>query len=79
MLVVEHIPLHEVEIRVLREARAAERVAMEVVNGDDLVLVDEAARKSRADEASPSGDDDPLPAQWHAGESSSRVCIPLGT
>ena len=34
------------EVRVVGERRAAERVAVEVVDGDDLVLVDEPARAS---------------------------------
>ncbi len=50
-LCVEDVPLHEVEVRVLRETRPAERVTMEVVDGDDLVRVDEPARERRADEA----------------------------
>ena len=48
---VEHVSLHEREIRMVRERRAAERVAMEVVDGDDLVVVDEAPRERRPDES----------------------------
>ena len=47
--------------------RARERVAMEVVGGDDLVLVDEAARERRADESGAAGDEDSL-ALKHDGE-----------
>ena len=41
-------------------ARARERVAVEVVGRDDLVLVDEPPRERRADEAGAAGDEDPL-------------------
>ena len=64
--VLEHVPLDELEVRVLRERRPAQRVAVEVVQGDDLVLVDEAASERRADEPRAAGDDDPLSAQRHA-------------
>ena len=47
---VEHVGLVEAEVRVLGELRAGERVAVEVVDRDDLVVVDEAARERRADE-----------------------------
>ena len=63
---VEDVPLHEVEVRVLGEARPAERVAVQVVDGDDLVRVDQPARERRADEPCAAGDDDPLAAQGHA-------------
>ncbi len=63
---VEHVPLDEREVRMLGEGRAAERVAVEVVERDDLVLVDEPARERRADEAGAARDDDALSAQSHA-------------
>ena len=47
-------------------ARAAERVAVQVVHCDDLVLVDEPTRERRADEARAARDDDALPGQSHA-------------
>ena len=69
---IEHVALDELEVRMLRERRAAERVPVEVVERDDLVRVDESARERRADEAGAAGDHDPFPAQWHAGESRCR-------
>ena len=69
---VEHVALHEAEVRMVPERRAAERVAVQVVDRDDLVLVDEAPRERRADEARAARDDDPLTRQSHAGESTSR-------
>ena len=57
---VEHVRLVEREVRVLGERRAGERVAVQVVDGDDLVLVDEPAGERRADEAGAAGDEDPL-------------------
>ena len=62
-------PCDEREVRVVGERRAAERVAVEVVDGDDLVVVDEPPRERRADESRAAGDDDALSAQSHAGES----------
>ena len=63
------------QVRVVGEVRAAERVAVEVVNGDDLVVVDEAARERGADEARAAGDQELLAAQRHfLAESSLRVC-----
>jgi hypothetical protein len=52
---------------VLGEVGAAERVAVEVVDGDDLVVVDEATGQRRADEARAAGDQDPLAGERHAG------------
>ena len=69
---VENVALDEREVRMLGEIRASERVAVEVVDRDDLVLVDEPPRKRRADEPGAAGDDDPLPGQCHARESSDR-------
>ncbi len=74
---VEHVALHEREVRMLGERGAAERVAVEVVDGDDLVLVDEPPRECRPDEARAARDHDALSRQSHAGESSDlRVFIP---
>ena len=50
----------------LGERRAGQRVAVEVVERDDLVVVDEPARERRADEAGAAGDEDPFPLQRHA-------------
>ena len=63
---VEHVALHEVEVRVVAEVGARERVAVEVVERDHLVRVDEPARERRPDEAGAAGDQDPLAAQSHA-------------
>ena len=57
---VEDIGLVELEVRVLGERRARERVAVEVVGRDDLVLLDELARKGRSDEPGAAGDEDAL-------------------
>ena len=51
---------------------ARERVAVEVVEGDDLVVVDEPPRERRADEAGAAGDQDPLAAQRHAASLAAR-------
>ena len=72
LIQVEHVALHEAEVRMVAERRAAERVAVEVVDRDDLVLVDEAPCERRADEACAAGHDDALARQSHAGESTSR-------
>ncbi len=69
---VEHVTLDELEVRMLGEARPAERVAVQIVDGDDLVRVDEPAGERRADEACAARDDDPLAGQRHAGESRGR-------
>src|SRR5581483_12126805 len=57
---VEHVSLHEAEVLVLCEVEARERVAVEVVEGDHLVPLDELAGERRADEAGAAGDEDPL-------------------
>ena len=63
---VEHVALDEAEVRVLAEVRARERVAVQVVERDHLVRVDEPAGERRPDEAGAAGDQDPLAAQRHA-------------
>ena len=63
---VEDVAWHEPEVRVLAEVGAGERVAMEVVERDHLVVVDELPRERRPDEAGAAGDQDPLAAQSHA-------------
>ena len=69
---VEDVALDEAEVRMVHERRATERVAVQVVDRDDLVLVDEAPRERRADEARAARHDDALSRQSHAGESTSR-------
>ena len=73
---VEHVAFDEREVRVVCERRAAERVAVEVVDGDDLVVVDEPPRERRPDESRAAGDDDALSAQSHAGESRRARSLP---
>ena len=63
---VEDVALLEREVGVLRELGARQRVPVEVVVGDDLVVVDEPARDRGADEPGPAGDQDPLARQSHA-------------
>jgi len=67
---VEEVSLDEVKVRMPGELGARERVAMEVVEGDDLVVVDEQARERRPDEPGAAGDEDALSAQGHGGHSS---------
>src|ERR671937_544698 len=71
---VEHVALDEGQVRVLGELGARERVAVEVVEGDDLVVVDEPPGEGGRDEAGSAGDEDPLPSQ-HAA-SLPRKCFP---
>ena len=73
---VEHVALDEVEVRVVAEVGAREGVAMEVVERDHLVVVDEPPRERRADEAGSARDQDPLAAQSHAA---SLAAYPRGT
>ena len=60
---VEHVPLDELEVRVRFEVRPREGVAMEVVDGDHLVRVDEPSRERRADEPGAARDEDALARQ----------------
>ena len=55
---VEDVALVEREVRVVGELGARERVPVQVVDRDDLVLLDEPARERRRDEARASGDED---------------------
>jgi hypothetical protein len=57
---VEDVGLVQLEVRVLGERRPGQRVAVEVVDGDDLVAVDQLARKRRPDEPGAAGDEDPF-------------------
>ena len=63
---IEHVQLVEGEVRMLGELGAGERVAVEIVERDDLVRVDEPRRQGRADEAGAARDQDPLARQRHA-------------
>ena len=60
---VEDVALDEGQVRVVGDLRRVERVAVEVVERDDLVVVDEPARERRGDEARAARDEDPLAAQ----------------
>ena len=60
---IEHVGAEELEVRVLRERRAGERVAVEVVDRHDLVRVDELASERRRDEAGAAREEDALAAQ----------------
>ena len=70
---VEEVGRVELEVGVLGEIGARERVAVQVVERDDVVRVDEAAREGRADEPGAAGDQDPLAAQCHAAKPSGRT------
>ena len=59
---IEDVALDEAEVRVVGELGARQRVAVEVVDRDHLVLVDEPARERRADEAGAARDQDALSA-----------------
>ena len=63
---VEHVDLVELEVRVLVEAVPDQRVAVQVVDGDHVVGVDQLARERRRDEAGAAGDEDPLAFERHA-------------
>ena len=63
---VEHVALDEVEVGVVAEVGPGERVAMEVVEREHVVRVDEPPRERRPDEAGAAGDQDLLAAQSHA-------------
>ena len=65
-LEIEHVRFFEAEVGMLGERGALEGVAMEVVEGDDLVRVDEAPREGRPDEPGTARDHDPFTGQRHA-------------
>ena len=69
---VEHVRLDEREVRMLAEVEPGQRIAMQVVERDDLVLVDEPPRERRPDEPGAAGDDDSLAAQRHAASLEAR-------
>ena len=62
---VEHVALDQLEVGMRAEVGALEAVAVEVVEGDDGVRVEELAREGRADEPGAAGDEDPLAFQSH--------------
>ena len=65
---IENVALVEGEVRVVGELGAGQRVAVEVVDRDDLVVVDEPAGERRRDEAGAAGEQDAFSAQGHGGE-----------
>src|SRR6185312_15794492 len=64
---VEDVALREVEVRMRRELGPREGVAVEVVDRNHLVLVDQLSRERRPDEPGAAGDHDPLALERHAG------------
>ena len=74
---VEDVALHEREVRMLGERGAAERVAMQVVDGDDLVLVDQPPGERRPDEARAARDRRRAFRSEPRGESSDRRRVVL--
>jgi hypothetical protein len=63
---VEDVALDEGEIRMPRELSAAERVAVEVVVDDDLVVVDQPSAEARTDEPRATGKHNSFALKWHA-------------
>jgi hypothetical protein len=70
---IEDISLHELEVRMLREDEPRERVAMQVVERDDAIAVDQLARERRAYETRAAGDEDPLAFERHAATVTPRL------
>ena len=64
---IEHVALHEAQVRVLREIGPGEGVAVQVVEDHDLVLLDQPPRQRGADEPRAAGHEDLFPAQSHDG------------
>jgi len=60
---VEHVAAHHGEARMRRPCALRERVAAEVVEGDDAIGVDEASDERRADEPRAAGQKDGFPFQ----------------
>ena len=67
---VEDVALVEREVGMLGEVRPRQRVAVQVVERDDLVRIDQAPPERRRDEARAARDEDPLALQRHPGECS---------
>ena len=67
---VEDVGFDEGQVRVLRQLAPGHRIAVQIVERDHLVVLDEASRQRRADEARPAGQEDALSGQRHGGESS---------
>ena len=65
-VVVHHVALDEVQVRMVFEVRELQRVAMQVVVDDDLVVLNQALHQVRADETGAAGDADAFARQRHA-------------
>ena len=76
---VEHVDLVELEVRMVGERRAAERVAVQVVGRDHVVRVDELAGERRRDEAGAAGDEDALALERHAPQAYRRILRARGS
>jgi hypothetical protein len=72
---IEDVGLVEREVRMLAQVGSRERVAMQVVERDDLVVVEQLPREGRGDEPGAAGDEDALAAQH--GIEFSRVRLPF--
>ena len=70
---IENVACHECDVRPIGELRAGERVPVEIVEEDDLVVVGEPPRERRADEARAARDHDPLSGQSHAASLARRI------
>jgi len=79
-LAVEHVRLVQGEVRVVGERRPREGVPVEVVRGDDLVLVHKLPGEGGGDEACTARDEDPfalehaasLPARYRTSRHAER-------
>ena len=79
-VVVHHVALDEVQVRMSVDVRELDRVAVEVVVDDDLVVLDQALDEIRPDEAGAAGDAHALARQSHVSPSSRAVAgrCPIG-
>src|SRR5205823_1588100 len=69
-------PLVEGEVRVLCEVGPRDRVPVQVVERDDLVVVDEPPRERRRDEPGAARHEDALAAQGHAASLTTANAFP---
>src|SRR5207237_9540956 len=75
-LCIEDVAPAEREVRVLGELAPGERVAVQVVERDDLVVGDEAPPGGRPDEPGAARDEDPLAAQSHSASLTAGNAFP---
>ena len=73
---VEHVALYEGESGMVGEPRAAERVAVKIVERDHLVRVYEPLRERGTDKAGATGDQNSLPLERHAASVMNRSAPP---